>query len=88
MSRNGHWRTGLHKSISLRMSVSLLLGFKKIMFHIFPITNIISTQGACNELGLSYDDQSGYADLNSLPCVILLSDFVELSRFIFVRWRF
>ena len=44
----------INLSVIENVPVSLLLGFKKIMFHIFPITNIISTQGTCNELGLSY----------------------------------
>ena len=60
-------------SVTENVSVSLLLGLQKIiLFHMFPKTNIIITQ--CNKLGPSYfyiyqDDQSGYADLNSLPCV-------------------
>ena len=73
----------INLSVIENVPVSLLLGFKKIMFYIFPITNIISTQGTCNELGLSYfyinrDYQSGYADLNSLPCVII--SFVRFRR--------
>ena len=54
------------------------------MFHIFPKTNIIGTQ--FNKLGLSYSyiyqyDQSGYADLNSLPCFIYqILSFVRFRR--------
>lgn len=72
----------INLSVIENVQVSLLLGFKKIMFHIFPITNIISTQCTCNELGLSYfyinrDDQSGYADLKQLA----------MCSYSFVRFR-